>query len=551
MIRVLHVVTHMNRGGLETMIMNYYRNIDRETVQFDFLVHRENKADYDEEIEQLGGRIYRISRLNPFSISYRKELNNFFKEHSEYQIVHVHQDCMSSIILKAAKKNGVKVRIAHSHSSSQDKNIKYLIKLFYKRLIPQYATDLLACGEKAGKWMFSGAKFQILNNAIEADRYVFNPKKREYMRESLGIKENELLIGHVGRFSPPKNHEFLIQIFNNIVEKKNAKLLLIGDGDLRKEIENKVKQLGISDRVIFTGVRSDVFDLMQAMDVFVFPSLYEGLPVTMVEAQAAGLPCVISSNIPKETVIIPGLVDIVDLSDSFDNWGQHICQMVKTNRKDTSDKIIENGFDIKESAKWLEEFYCKKSNVIEGDKMKIYEMIKNIVKRLNGEVLTSTLVSRGLIVGKNFNRQQGCYIDPSHCFLIEIGDNVTFSIRVTVLAHDASTKKITGYTRIGKVKIGDNVFVGANATILPNVIIGNNVIIGANSVVTKSVPENSIIAGNPARIISQVSEFRCKNIEQMQSAKKFDKEYRYSSKISEEKIEEMKRAVQEGIAYID
>lgn len=165
----------------------------------------------------------------------------------------------------------------------------------------------------------------------------------------------------------------------------------------------------------------------------------------------------------------------------------------------------------------------------------MYKIVKNIVKRINGEVLTSTLVKRGMRVGNNFNRQQGSYIDPTHCFLIEIGNNVTFSIRVTVLAHDASTKKSTGYTKIGKVIIGDNVFVGANATILPNVKIGDNSIIGANSVVTKDIPANCVAAGNPVKIICSLEEFLNRNQEKMETAQKFGREYRFSKKITEEK----------------
>lgn len=149
-LRVLQVVTHMNRGGLETMLMNYYRSVDRKKVQFDFLVHREERADYDDEIEALGGKIFRLPRLVPWSISYRRALNGFFAAHKEYKIVHVHQDCLSSVILKAALKQGVPVRIAHSHSQSQDKNLKYLIKLYYKKSIPRYSTKLFACGESAG-----------------------------------------------------------------------------------------------------------------------------------------------------------------------------------------------------------------------------------------------------------------------------------------------------------------------------------------------------------------------------------------------------------------
>ena len=181
----------------------------------------------------------------------------------------------------------------------------------------------------------------------------------------------------------------------------------------------------------------------------------------------------------------------------------------------------------------------------------MYKIVKNIVKRINGEVLTSTLVKRGMRVGNNFNRQQGSYIDPTHCFLIEIGNNVTFSIRVTVLGHDASTKKSTGYTKIGKVIIGDNVFVGANATILPNVKIGDNSIIGANSVVTKDIPANCVAAGNPVKIICSLEEFLNRNQEKMETAQKFGREYRFSKKITEEKKEEMKCAVKNGMAYID
>lgn len=360
MIRVLHVVTHMNRGGLETMIMNYYRNIDREKVQFDFLVHRKYEADYDKEIESLGGKIYRLSVLNPFSFSYRKELNSFFKEHKEYQIVHVHQDCLSSIILKSAKKNNVKVRIAHSHSISQDKNIKYLIKMFYRQFIPKYATDLMACGEAAGKWMFSGSQFCVLKNSINTELYSFNEEKRKQIRAEFNIAESELVVGHVGRFSPPKNHDFLIKIFKEIIQKKNAKLFLVGDGNLRGIIENEIENLDLKENVIFTGVRSDVADLMQAMDVFVFPSLYEGLPVTMVEAQAAGLPCVISDNVPSECIITEGLVTKCSLNDSDDVWANYILKSVNKQRRDTRNEIINAGFDVKESAKNLEKFYYKK-----------------------------------------------------------------------------------------------------------------------------------------------------------------------------------------------
>lgn len=183
--------------------------------------------------------------------------------------------------------------------------------------------------------------------------------------------------------------------------------------------------------------------------------------------------------------------------------------------------------------------------------MSLYKALKSIAQKINGEVSTQILIKRGLKVGKNFNRQQGSYIDPTHCFLIEIGDNVTFSIRVTLLAHDASTKKSIGYTKIGKIIIGNNVFVGANATILPNVVIGDNVVIGANSVVTKDIPDNCVAAGNPAKVVCSVEEFRQRNNKKMEKARKFGKEYRFSKSMTEQKKKEIREAVQQGIAYID
>lgn len=357
MLRVLQVVTYMGRGGLETMLMNYYRSIDRNQIQFDFLTHRMEKWDYDDEIERLGGKIYHIPKLNPFSISYRNALGDFFDEHPEYQIIHVHQDCLSSVILKIAKEHSVAVRIAHSHSSSQDKNIKYLIKLCLKKSIPHYATQLMACGKEAGDWMFSGAPYLILNNAIDTRKYSFNETKRKVVREKFGISQDTILVGHVGRFFEPKNHSYLIDIFYEVMKcNQNAMLLLVGDGELRKSIEEKVSKLGLRNRVIFTGIRADVADLMQAMDVFAFPSVYEGLPLTVIEAQASGLPCIISDKVPIECKKTD-LVEQIELSVGAAMWAQTIIEAAKTVRRDTYEEIKNAGFDIEGNAKWLMEYY--------------------------------------------------------------------------------------------------------------------------------------------------------------------------------------------------
>lgn len=356
MIRVLQIVTYMGRGGLETMIMNYYRNIDRNKVQFDFLVHRQEEADYDKEIVALGGKIYHMPMLNPFSKSYFNALDSFFKEH-KYDIVHCHLDCMSAYPLKIAQKNGVRVRIAHSHNKSQDKNLKYPIKLYSKRLIPKYATHLLSCGKEAGDWMFNGKPYTILNNAIDAQSYRFDKQIREEMREQLGFNQEDFVIGHVGRFNPQKNHNFIIDVFN-FVHKKNtaAKLVLVGAGDGQKAIKKKVESLALSDSVLFLGNRTDVNKILQAMDVFLFPSLYEGLPLSIIEAQAAGLPCVISDNVPPEC-IVTDLIEAASLDDALAKWEIVITSQKSVKRKDTYELIKKSGFDVKSNVLVLEKMY--------------------------------------------------------------------------------------------------------------------------------------------------------------------------------------------------
>ena len=355
-IRVLQVVTHMERGGLESTLMNYYRHIDRERVQFDFLVHRQERAAFDDEIESLGGKLYRLPRLVPWSEGYLAALNHFFDEHPEYKIVHVHQDCLSSVILRAAAQHNIPVRIAHSHNANQDKNLKYPIKLWYKRSIPKYTTNLFACGKDAGDWMFGGAPYQIINNAIDATAYSFNPKKRIEIRHQLGLAD-KLIIGHVGRFNPQKNHLFLLDIFAALLKKEpNAVLLLVGGGENMLKIQAKAHALGIAEHVRFLGVRSDVADLMQAMDVFVFPSLYEGLGIVLIEAQAAGLPCVVSDTIPREAYLTD-LVTAERLSSSTETWADNILEKRNFPRIDRRAEIAAHGFDITTGAVKLQEFY--------------------------------------------------------------------------------------------------------------------------------------------------------------------------------------------------
>lgn len=359
-IRILHIVTTMNRGGLETMLMNYYRHIDHSKVQFDFLVHRDFEADYDKEIISLGGKIYHISRLIPWSKEYKNRLKEFFKSHPEYKIVHVHQDCLSSVALRCAKECGIPVRIAHSHNSNQDKNWKYLFKLYYMKKIPTYATDFFACGKMAGEWMFNGNDFHIINNAIETKKYLYSEDVRLRKRKEFGIC-HELVLGHVGRFFPQKNHKFLIEIFAEVLKyKPDAKLLLVGDGEGKKEVLEQVNALGLTKHVIFAGVRTDVNELMQAMDIFVFPSLYEGLPVTMIEAQAAGLHCLISDTVSSECIITNDLISIKKITEPVSEWAKKIIELADYKRIEHFTEIKEAGYDVEENAKWLQKFYISK-----------------------------------------------------------------------------------------------------------------------------------------------------------------------------------------------
>ena len=354
-VRILQVVTYMGRGGIETMLMNYYRHMDRSRIQFDFLVHREFRADYDDEIEALGGKIYRMPKLNPFSPSYHGALRTFFREHP-YPVVHCHLNYMSGIVLREAKKAGVPVCIAHAHNTAAKKDCKYPVKKLCSRLIPQYADHLLGCGKEAGQAIFSCDEFKVLPNAINTADFTEDPAVRSRLREELGLEHKTVLI-HVGRFNYQKNHKFLIEAFSHMAKQADDIVLLcVGDGELRGEITEQIEAEGLRGRVILTGVRSDVSDLLQAADAFVFPSIHEGLPVTLIEAQAAGLPCYMSDHVTDECVVTD-LVTKLPISDP-EVWSAKIlADRDSWKRENQRDKIAESGYDITTAAARLENFY--------------------------------------------------------------------------------------------------------------------------------------------------------------------------------------------------
>lgn len=362
-VRVLQVIGVMNRGGAETMIMNLYRKIDRNKVQFDFVEHTTEQAVFDDEIKQLGGRIYHCPKFTGKNyFSYKRWWDDFFKTHgADYKIVHGHIGSTAPIYLGVAKKYG-KYTIAHSHNINGNLSGKEILYRLLSQRVRNVADFFFACSKPAGQDRFgSKTEFQVLNNAIDTQQYIFSKSVRDEVRKELGLTD-EFVVGHIGRFSGQKNHDFLIDIFAQLKKKKeNAKLLLVGGGTEAENVKNKVSNLGLKESVIFTGVRSDVNRLLQAMDIFVFPSLFEGLPVTMVEAQAAGLPCVISDKVPDECIITDGLVTVKSLSDSAEEWAEHILNRESTVRRDTGEEIREHGFDISTTSKWLEDFYIEKA----------------------------------------------------------------------------------------------------------------------------------------------------------------------------------------------
>lgn len=364
LLHVLQVVTKMDRGGLETFVMNMYRNVDRSRVQFDFLCHRDGSFAYDDEIKALGGRIFRVPRCNPLDPRYLKAIDSFFEGH-HYRVVHSHIDCMSALPLAVAKRHGAIVRIAHSHNSRQDRDLKYPLKLVCKRFITREATDLFACGVDAGRWMFGTDDFTVVRNAIDVDAYAFDTARSTRVRRELGIHESTLVVGHVGRFAPAKNHSFILSVFSEVLKlRSDAVLVLVGDGELRSETELRARELGIADSVRFLGVRSDVPDLMQAMDVFLMPSHYEGLPLVLVEAQASGLPCVISESIPVDCDLRGSSITRLSLGASFAEWAAMVDRASgETMRINGVDIVKRSGFDAQEMAGWLESFYLERAEM--------------------------------------------------------------------------------------------------------------------------------------------------------------------------------------------
>lgn len=366
--RVLQIMGGLKRGGLETFAMNMYRSIDRSEIQFDFLLTQVVGGDYEEEAKSMGANIYHLPARNKGYKAYHKALDDFFREHHDYIAIHEHISSLTSIEpAYYAKKYGIPVRIFHSHSSSIQKSLRLhwvhtILHYLNKPKVHSYATHYLGCSDKALDWIYKytgvRSKALMINNGIDCEQYAFNKIVRAEVRKEFGIDADDFVIGHVGRFIPLKNQGFLVDIVEELHETiLNAKLLLVGEGDTMEEIKAKVANKGLDKSVIFTGVRSDVANLMQAMDVFAMPSWFEGLPVSLVEAQAAGLPVVASETISHNSDLT-GTILFKSIKDSAEDWSKCIMEWKRTiGRPDNIEKLKKAGFDSKTTVKQLINIY--------------------------------------------------------------------------------------------------------------------------------------------------------------------------------------------------
>lgn len=356
MFRILHVISTMNIGGAETLIFNLYQKLDRTRIQFDFLLNSCGTF-YESKLRDMGANIYYIPPRNKLRLKYMAELNKFFKAHqNEFFAIHQHASSLSSIEpLIAARKNGINKRIIHIHNTNASNMAHVIMHRLNKFTIGNIATDFLSCSDKATQWAFSSLSTQRqvlkINNGIDTDIFRFSPTIRNTVRKQLKLEDNQLTLLHVGRFMPVKNHCFLIHIMAELVKKiPNAKLLLVGDGETRGEIEQLTNKLNLSDNVVFLGLRLDVNELLMAADFFIMPSLHEGLPVSLVEAQSSGIRVLCSDNISKD-VILSDTIEFLSIQQNPLIWANKILDSIKliNQRKDCSAQITSKGFSIQAS----------------------------------------------------------------------------------------------------------------------------------------------------------------------------------------------------------
>lgn len=366
-IKILHVIGKRPKGGVGTFLINMHSNIDTTKVEFDYLINAsiEEEGYFDNIVSSLGANVFILPELKYENVfRYLKELNNFFKQHNDYKAIHLHTANIGIFTFAMAKKYGLKHRILHSHNTKySDKKFNSIRNFIMQLPVKKMANVYFACSKKAGRFLFGAnnldkGKIFIAKNAINAEVYRYNPVKREQVRKELSL-EGKFVIGHVGRFNLQKNHDFLIETFRKIREiNEHTVLVLVGGGELEEQIKTKVEQLNLQNHVRFLGIRNDVPDLLQSFDIFVLPSLFEGLPLVGIEVQAAGLPCVMSDTITEE-IKITNIIDFVNLNEGPEYWAKKILESKGTERKDAYNYIVEAGYDTKQAALTLENYYIK------------------------------------------------------------------------------------------------------------------------------------------------------------------------------------------------
>lgn len=357
MIKILHVINSTNFGGIPSMILNYYSNMDRNEIHFDFVCHQKEDGESAKIFKSMGSKVFYIPRKRDSVFKYISELNKIIKN-EKYEVIHVHQNLSSYLALIVAYKNKIPVRIAHAHGADlSKKNILIRISMYISHfLIKFFSTKCLACSNDSLKYVFGrkNEKTIILPNAIYINKYKYNKDNRNRIRKELNILDNVTLLGTVGRMSKEKNHIFLIQLLPKLLEKnKNYKLVIVGDGEEYERCLSLAKELKVDNNIIFTGAREDIPALMSAFDIFLFPSLNEGLGIVAVEAAASGLHIIMSNNIPKDLDFIPESKYVVL---NVNNWIEEINK-TSIKRINCENELNENGYNIFEATKKLEYIY--------------------------------------------------------------------------------------------------------------------------------------------------------------------------------------------------
>ena len=535
-INVLVLITAMDRAGAETMMMNYLRHIDRNKIHMDFVLNREYESDYEKEIKELGSKVYHLSPIYPNTVrEYKKEFKKFLKEHSNYDVIHSNLEERSAYPLAIAKKAGIDLRIVHAHSNLKHVDIKYIFRLYLRKKLRGKYTHSFACSRGTAKWLFGDDKKTIIvRNAIDTGEFKYDENLRKKAREELGIDDDTILIGHVGRFSYEKNHKYLLRTFAEVNKMKpNSRLVLIGGGKNRSELRLKdeiiktIEELNLQDKVIMLGVRDDMPYIMQAIDIFALPSLSEGFPLTLMEAQSLGLKCIVSDSVPKECNVT-GEVKYLSTNTPPEEaaWELLLLKDKKVDPIEMNRKVKAAGYDIKTNAMWLERVYSKailneqeenkvlKTNDRRMKLMKAWYHFKARIKKLVYKII----YGRRLRIGKGTTWRHGFHITieggqveiGENCFFnnycsinslkkVTIGDGTIFGSNCHIYDHnhrfsDLETSiKAQGYT-LGETHIGKHCWFGTNAVVLKGVTIGDNCVIGAGVVVSEDVPEGTVIS---------------------------------------------------------